>query len=126
MGGEKVSKNDRMQLLTSVGEIILNKSHPLAVVPSGFKISPYLQEQMCRLSTNMTFDESEEKLNKLLGIKANAKQIERLCHHYGKQLEHTDWRAACPDGVQLRILFNKELYILMDGQHVIDTGKEAE
>ncbi|GHT37204.1 hypothetical protein FACS189435_1710 [Bacteroidia bacterium] len=27
-GGGKVSENNRMQLLTSVGEIILDKSHP--------------------------------------------------------------------------------------------------
>jgi hypothetical protein len=40
----------------------------------------------------MTFDESEEELNKLLGIKANAKQIERICHRYGEEPERTDWR----------------------------------
>jgi hypothetical protein len=80
-GGEVVSKNDRMCLLTSVGEIRLNKTHPLAVSPGGFKISPYLQGQMCRLGSKMTFEESEEELTLLLGIKANAKQVERLCHH---------------------------------------------
>jgi hypothetical protein len=42
-GGEHVSKNDRMRLLTGAGEIRLNKNHPLAVSPGGFKISPYLQ-----------------------------------------------------------------------------------
>jgi hypothetical protein len=61
-GGEKVSKNERMQLSTGIGEVIVKKFHPLAVAPGGFKISAYLQEQMCRLGTIMTFEESEEEL----------------------------------------------------------------
>jgi hypothetical protein len=36
IGEEAVSKNERMQLLTSVGEITMCKTHPLAVAPGGF------------------------------------------------------------------------------------------
>jgi hypothetical protein len=123
-GGGKVPKNDRMQLLTSVGEIIVNKSHPLAVSPGGFKISPLLQEQMCRVGTKMTFEESAEELNRLLGLESNAKQIERVCHHYGEELEQIDWRSAYNDGVQVRIPFNKQLYVLMDGSMLLTRDKK--
>jgi hypothetical protein len=93
----------------------MNKSHPLAVAPGGFKTSPCLQEQMCRPGTKMTFEESEEEPNRLPGIRSNARQIERLCHHCGEQLEQIDWREVHKDGVQLQIPFNKNLYLLMDG-----------
>jgi hypothetical protein len=113
VGGKKVSKNDRMCLLTSVGEIRMNKHHPLAVSPGGFKISAYLQEQLCRLGSKMTFEESEEELNQLLGIRANAKQVERLCHHYGEALEHINWREAYAGGAQPRAQPGKPLYLLI-------------
>jgi hypothetical protein len=124
LGGGKVTKNERMQLFTSVGEVILNKSHPLAVCPGGFKISPYLQEQMCRAGTKMTFEESSEELNKLLGIKANAKQIERICHRYGEELERTDWSEIYKDSVQPRMPSGRQLYVLMDGSMLLTRDRK--
>jgi len=124
IGDCDVDKNNRMKLMTSFGEVVLNKSHPLAVSPGGFKISAYLQEQMCRLGTKMTFEESQEELNELLGIEANAKQIERLCHHYGEELTQIDWRQAYSDGIQLHIPFNCQLYVLMDGSMLLTRDKE--
>jgi hypothetical protein len=55
-GGVPTGKNERMQLMTSVGKISIKKGHPLAVSPGGFKISAYLQEQMCRSGSKMTFE----------------------------------------------------------------------
>jgi hypothetical protein len=124
VGGCEVNKNDRMKLMTSFGEISLRKGHPLAVSPGGFKISAYLQEHMCRTGTKMTFEESEEELKELLGIATNAKQIERLCHHYGDVLEQIDWREAYSDGIQLRIPFNRHFYTLMDGSMLLTRDKE--
>jgi len=123
-GGGSVNKNERMKLMTSFGSIIMKKGHPLAVSPGGFKISSYLQEQMCRMGTKMTFEESEEELNELLGIETNAKQIERLCHHYGEHLNQINWREVYSDGVQLRIPFNQQLYVLIDGSMVLTRDKE--
>jgi predicted CoA-binding protein len=123
-GCEAVNKNERMKLSTSFGEISLQKGHPLAVAPGGFKISAYLQEQMCRLGTKMTFEESEEELNELLGIETNAKQIERLCHHYGEALNQINWREAYSDGIQLCIPFNRRQYVLMDGSMLLTRDKE--
>jgi len=124
VGGEEVNKNERMKLSTSFGEISLKKTHPLAISPGGFKISAYLQEQMCRIGTKMTFEESEEELKALLDIETNAKQIERLCHHYGDALNQIDWREAYSEGIQLRIPFNRKLYVLMDGSMLLTRDKE--
>jgi len=44
----------------------------------GFKISPLLQEHMCRIGSKMPFDEASEELTLLLRIEVNSKQIERL------------------------------------------------
>jgi hypothetical protein len=123
-GGEEVNKNERMKLSTSFGEISLKKGHPLAVAPSGFKISSYLQEQMCRLGTKLTFEESEEELNELLQIHSNAKQIERLCHHYGEALNQIDWREAFSESIQLRIPFKGQSYVLMDGSMLLTRDGE--
>jgi hypothetical protein len=124
VGGDEVNKNERMKLSTSFGEISLKKGHPLAVAPGGIKVSPYLQEQMCRLGTKMTFEESEEELNELLQIQSNAKQIERLCHHYGEALNQIDWREAFSECIQLRIPFKGQPYVLMDGSMLLTRDRE--
>jgi hypothetical protein len=124
IGDCEVDKNNRMKLMTSLGEVVLNKSHPLAVSPGGFKISAYLQEQMCRLGTKMTFEESQEELKELLEIETNAKQIERLCHHYGEELSQIDWHQAYWEGIQLHIPFHRQLYVLIDGSMLLTRDKE--
>jgi len=124
VGSDKVNKNERLKQMTSFGEITMKKSHPLAQSPSGFKISPYLQEQMCRAGTNMTFEEASENLNELLSIETNAKQIERLCHYYGEVLNTVDWKQACSDAIQLRIPFKKPVYLLIDGSMLLTRDKE--
>jgi hypothetical protein len=124
IGEEKVNKNDRIKQFTSFGEITMNKRHPLAVLPGGFKISPYLQEQMCRSGSHMTFEEASDDLNELLGIETNAKQIERLCHYYGENLNTIDWREAYSDGIQLRIPFHRRPYVLLDGSMLLTRDKE--
>ena len=123
-GGGEVNKNERMKLSTSFGEICLKKGHPLAVSPGGFKTSAYLQEQMCRLGAKMTFEESEEELNELLGLSINGKQIERLCHHYGEALNQIDWLEASSHDVPLRIPFDTRHYVLMDGSMLLTRDKE--
>jgi hypothetical protein len=123
VGSGDVNKNERMKLLTSFGSITMKKGHPLAVSPGGFKISAYFQEQMCRMGTKMTFEESEEELKELLGIATNAKQIERLCHHYGEHLSQINWREVYSDGVQLHVPFNQQFYVLIDGSMVLTRDK---
>ena len=126
-GGKKVNKNERVKQLTSLGVITTKKSHPLAKSSGKFKISPYLQEQMCRVGTHMTFEEASEDLQELLSIDTNAKQIERLCHHYGEKLDEIDWHQAYSDNIQLRTpppQSKGHHYILMDGSMLLTRDKE--
>ena len=50
-------------------------------------ISSYAQETMCYMGQHLVFKEAEEVINNLTGANVNAKQIERICHHYGDSLE---------------------------------------
>jgi len=119
------SKNDLVTILTSLGDISLPKRHPLATVPGGFKISPYMQEQLCRLGTKMIFQEASEEIALMMGIDVNAKQIERLCHNYGEFLGQIDWREAYSDSVQLRLPIKDQVtYAMMDGSMILTRQKD--
>ena len=73
----------------------------------------------------MTFEESSEELSELLQLDINAKQIERLCHHYGEKIGHLDWKQAYNDGIQMRIPFkNTVKYVMMDGSMILTREKE--
>ena len=59
----------------------------LAQSPTNMNISSFAQETMCYMGQHLVFKEAEEVINTLTGAQINAKQIERLCHHYGQSLE---------------------------------------
>lgn len=42
---------------------------------------------MCYVGQQAVFEEAEDLLDVLCGVNINAKQIERVCHHYGEQIE---------------------------------------
>lgn len=119
------SKNDRITVLTSLGNVCFPKSHPLATTPGGFRISPFMQEHLCRAGTKMTFEEAGEEVTQLMGVEVNAKQIERLCHHYGESLEQIDWVQAYNESIQLRLPLKEEVtYAMMDGSMILTREKE--
>ena len=53
-------------------------------------ISSYTQELMCLMGQHLVFKEAEQVINDLTGAGVDAKQIERICHHYGHCLEQED------------------------------------
>jgi hypothetical protein len=53
----------------------------------GFRVSKYLQELGCYVGQQLTFDEASENLKRIGGITLSDKQIERICHKYGEELE---------------------------------------
>lgn len=55
--------------------------------PGGMNISSLAQETMCYIGQQLVFAEAEQVINHLSGAAVNAKQIERVCHHYGQALE---------------------------------------
>ena len=104
----------------------MNKSHPLSQTPKGFKISGFLQVHMCRIGCKLPFREAAEELYAFLELpEASDKQIERLCHYYGEQLE-ANWE---DEGVQLTLPFKKDdyRYVMGDGSMLLtreDSWKE--
>ena len=89
--------------------------------PMGFKISPFLQEHMCRSGSKLTFEEAADELSRLLRLDINAKQVERLCHCYGEKLDEIDWREAYSDAVQLKMDYPQgaPVYFMVDGSMVL-------
>ena len=67
--------------------IELSKAHILSDSPTSMNISSYAQETMCYIGQHLVFKEAEEVINSLTGAEVNAKQVERICHHYGYSLE---------------------------------------
>lgn len=124
LGKVPKSKNEQITILTSMGNVRFPKTHCLATVPGGFKISPFMQEHLCRIGTKMTFTEASEEVTHLMGIEVNAKQIERLCHHYGELLGQIDWQQAYTDSVQLRLPIKEETYVMMDGSMILTRQKD--
>lgn len=53
----------------------------------GFRISPLVQELACFVGQELVFAKGAEMLLKTAGINLPAKQIERVCHFYGEQIE---------------------------------------
>lgn len=70
-----------------MGTIVMDKKDPLGNCPNGFRISGYLQELITFLGSEHVFAEASETLDKLLGVKVSAKQIERVSEKIGQILE---------------------------------------
>jgi hypothetical protein len=116
------SKNKKKSIETSFGKInVKKKGHPMSQTPMSFKISPILQESICRLGSKLTFREASEELTSLLRISVNAKQVERVCHCYGEQIDLIDWKQAYSSGVQLNLPFrvNSPVYCMADGSMLL-------
>jgi len=64
--------------------------------PAGFKISAYLQELALEVGQEFPFQQASAWLARLAGVNLKAKQIERLTHHYGQQLEQPPTPALAP------------------------------
>jgi len=47
-----------------------------------FNISAFMQEQICFLGQEKVFEGASECFFRLCGLSVNAKQIERVFHHY--------------------------------------------
>lgn len=54
---------------------------------NNFRMTSYLQENVCFVGQKETFEEGSETLQKLMGIEVSNKQIQRIGEHYGQCLE---------------------------------------
>lgn len=119
----------KKKLQTSFGEIITPKDHCLTVSGGTFKISAYLQELYCHVGQQEVFEEAAETIEKLLKIETNAKQIERVCHYYGEQLEVDFPLHQGNDTTACRVAeVSEPSYVMMDGTMLLtreEKWKEA-
>lgn len=104
--------------MTSVGRIELRKGHLLDSGGS-FGFSSLLQEQMCYLGQQLVFEESSQTLERLLGITVTAKQIERICHYYGEEIEKQTERVIITGGVAPERNDGKRYYAMFDGSLIL-------
>lgn len=80
------SKNKK-KLQSSLGEIIVPNNHSINQMANNFRMTSYLQENVCFVGQKETFEEGSETLQKLMGIEVSNKQIQRVSEHYGQCLE---------------------------------------
>ena len=65
----------------------VSANHVLMQHNSHFRMSAYLQEMSCYAGQAMVFSEASEFMKKYMLVEVTDKQIERLCHFYGNELE---------------------------------------
>lgn len=72
---------------------------------------------MCYSGQQKVFEEASQDIEKLLQIEVNAKQIERVCHHYGNCIEQ-ELSKAIEEGSTQANPDNKSCYVMVDGSMI--------
>jgi hypothetical protein len=105
--------------MTTVGRLEVPKIHILHFSNGEFNISAFLQNQLCYLGQELVFTDASETLQRLLGIHADAKQIERVCHHYGELLEQQLLEDILKGGPAAAVTDGQRYYAMPDGGMVL-------
>lgn len=85
---------------------------------------------ICFIGQQSVFADGEETIRRLKGVDINAKQIERVCHHYGDKIEKQDY-ALINEGYLCEYetqKANQTHYVMIDGAMYLtreDKWKEA-
>lgn len=74
-----------------------------------------MQEQMCYMGQQMVFQEGADSFQRFMGVDINAKQIERICHHYGERIEQIQKQAIKHGGKDKKIKIKDPYYAMLDG-----------
>lgn len=99
-----------------VGPLELDKRHLLARGTQSFAISEKLRGLCCLVGQAEVYDQASELLEKVGGVSVSAMQIQRLCCHYGGQLDpliEADCSAVIPR-LEPRDA-QDPLYVMVDG-----------
>ena len=102
-----------------LGEIEVPNEHTLLNSGGVYQISALLQSQMCYVGQQHVFTDASETFYKLLGIEVNAKQIERVCHHYGEKLEEDIQKSIRTEMNEEHYTDDKSYYVMLDGGMVL-------
>lgn len=94
--------------------------HVLMQTAKEFAITSYTTEMLCYMGQQKVFEEAAETIGKLTGTEINAKQIERVCHYYGEQIELQQQRQMLdPTASPTQYDANQPHYVMMDGGMVL-------
>lgn len=72
---------------------------------------------MCYSGQQKVFEEASGNIHKLLQIEVNAKQIERVCHHYGECIEQAQSKAI-EEGATFDNPDKQRSYVMVDGSMI--------
>lgn len=97
----------------------MNKGHPLLDRSEQFFISPFMQQRICHVGQQQVFQEASQSLLELTGVDVGAKQIERVCHHYGGLLGEEQRREMDHGGKQGTKKEQDLHYAMVDGGMVL-------
>lgn len=82
-----------------------------------------MQDIMCYSGQQKVFEEAAENIQRLLLIEVNAKQIERLCHHYGEKIED-EHKRRLQDGECAEQNSKAAHYVMVDGSMIFTREEE--
>lgn len=106
--------------MTIFGQVEAKHEHCLHNSGGSFNMSAYLQETVCYIGQNEVFVNGEATVKKFFDIEVSAKQIERVCHYYGEQLEEKQ-KEQIDNGIPNPIQYNKKstYYAMIDGSMLL-------
>lgn len=84
-------------------------------------MSAYLQEKVAYSGQKEVYEEASDSLLMLAGLRVTGKQIERVCHHYGQQLE-----AQSREPVAASCTEADACYAMVDGSLLLTKDKDAD
>jgi hypothetical protein len=114
----------KKKVTTSLGEMSVSREHVLLTHNESFRMSAYLQEMSCYSGQAMVFEEASEFIGKYLMIDLNAKQIERVSHHYGERIEES-LREKIENGASQKHLDSDQMHYVMPDGHMLLTLEEG-
>lgn len=107
-----------------MGEMKVNENHVLMNHNPHFRMSAYLQEMSCYAGQAMVFLEASEFMHKYMMVEVTDKQIERVSHFYGNQLEETLQQKIEKGESMKHTIDNQPYYVMPDG-HMLLTREEG-
>ncbi len=101
--------------MTSFGKVDVAKEHCLTFTDTPFSSSPYMQELSCYAGQHAVFEEASQLLKFIGDVETTAKQIERICHYHGQQLENTIEREIATGSDKTYPNPSDRYYVMIDG-----------
>jgi len=116
----------KKKLKSSLGDIVVPNKHPVSQSANNFRMTSYLQDNVCFIGQKETFEEGSETIQRLMGVDVSNKQIQKVSEHYGQCLEASTKQQIEEDntGYLPGQDTDKTVYGMSDGSMVL-TREEA-